>query len=521
MSTDTPASPVLEGEIIAGKYRVSRTLGVGGMGVVVAATHIDLYQRVALKFLLPQASAHPELIERFAREARAAAQIQSEHVARVIDVGTLETGAPYMVMEYLEGQDLHQALKDLTRIDVQTAVGYVLHACEAIAEAHVLGIVHRDLKPANLFLAAKPNGTTVVKVLDFGISKSIVISEESALTHASTMVGSPSYMAPEQIKEARSVDARADQWSIGVILYELVSGVKPFQAASMAELIWVILDQPHSPLAAVCAGVPEGLATVIDRCLSKDAAGRFATIAELAQAIAPYGPDWSAASAQRTAHVLGVGLGFSATQAPVARTGLSGTPLPAPGPSRLTPAPTPTPRTDPAVTDAPWSQSQSHGTPAPRASEPPRRPAPVRALLVAGASMLVAGAIMAVVVMTQLSETPDATSLRPSTAPSLGASTPAPARVPTAVPEPPVAVAPPPVDPPAVAAPPLTSTSPAPSTRAATAEEVRPRAQPRTTTTVKPAAAASVTPPATKAPKCTTVSFFDADGVKHFKQECP
>src|ERR1051326_8983161 len=163
--------PVKEGGVLAGKYRVERVLGVGGMGVVVSALHLQLDERVALKFLLPDALENQEAVARFQREARAAVKIKSEHVARVSDVGQLENGAPYMVMEYLEGSDLSDVLKQRGSLPVEEAVQYVLEACEAIAEAHALGIVHRDLKPSNLFLAKRPDGRSIVKVLDFGISK--------------------------------------------------------------------------------------------------------------------------------------------------------------------------------------------------------------------------------------------------------------------------------------------------------------------------------------------------------------
>src|SRR5580700_8244830 len=191
-SPDIP--PVQEGEILDGKYRVDRVLGVGGMGIVVAATHVHLNTRVAIKFLLPAAMGNAQVIERFAREARAAVQIQSEHVARVTDVGSLPTGSPYMVMEYLEGGDLADTLAQSGPMPVAQAVGFVLQACEAIAEAHSLGIVHRDLKPANLFLARRTGRDAVVKVLDFGISKTLDTQSGMSLTGTSSIMGSPLYM---------------------------------------------------------------------------------------------------------------------------------------------------------------------------------------------------------------------------------------------------------------------------------------------------------------------------------------
>src|SRR6185295_3411573 len=165
------SSEVHEGQILAGKFRIERVLGQGGMGIVVAATHLQLDERVALKFLLPEALSNPEAVERFTREARAAVKIKSEHVARVSDVGMLETGAPYMVMEYLEGEDLGHWVSQRGALPTTQAVEFVLQAAEAIAEAHALGIVHRDIKPANLFCVRRADGLLSVKVLDFGISK--------------------------------------------------------------------------------------------------------------------------------------------------------------------------------------------------------------------------------------------------------------------------------------------------------------------------------------------------------------
>src|SRR4051812_29611172 len=209
---------VREGDVLAGKYRVDKILGAGGMGVVVAAHHVQLDERVAIKFLLPEALGNAEAVARFAREARAAVKIKSEHVARVIDVGTLETGAPYMVMEYLEGGDLSQVLASRGPLPVEEAVEYVLQACEAIAHAHALGIVHRDLKPANLFLIRRPDGTNAIKVLDFGISKVMPgksASSDNAMTRTRTVMGSPLYMSPEQMASTRDVDGRTDLWALG------------------------------------------------------------------------------------------------------------------------------------------------------------------------------------------------------------------------------------------------------------------------------------------------------------------
>ena len=219
-------SPVKLGEMLAGKYRVERVLGAGGMGVVVLARHVQLDQLVALKFLLAQSLTNPKVVARFEREARAVVKLKSEHVARVLDVGTMEAGAPYIVMEYLEGEDLSQTVERRGPLPVAEAVDYLLQACEALAEAHGMGIVHRDLKPGNLFLTRRVDGKSLVKVLDFGISKLEGGREDLALTQPAEVVGSPKYMSPEQLRASRLADARSDIWSLGVILYELITDRK-------------------------------------------------------------------------------------------------------------------------------------------------------------------------------------------------------------------------------------------------------------------------------------------------------
>jgi eukaryotic-like serine/threonine-protein kinase len=209
------AAGVREGDILAGKYRVERVLGIGGMGVVVAAHHLQLDEKVALKFLLPEALGNSEAVARFAREARAAVKIKSEHVARVIDVGTLPNGAPYMVMEYLDGGDLAAWLQERGPLPIEQAVEFVLQACVAVADAHALGIIHRDLKPANLFCVRRSDGQLSIKVLDFGISKMTPFggSGPSAMTHTSALMGSPLYMSPEQMRSAKDTNPRTDIWA--------------------------------------------------------------------------------------------------------------------------------------------------------------------------------------------------------------------------------------------------------------------------------------------------------------------
>ena len=241
MSSDWPdtAFGVREGDILAGKYRVSGIIGSGGMGVVVAAHHIHLDEKVAIKVLHPNVLGMAEAVDRFVREARAVVRIRSEHVVRVSDVDRLPNGSPYMVMEYLNGLDLAAWIEKRGALEVEQAVEFVLQACEAVADAHALGIVHRDLKPSNLFCVRSSDGRPFVKVLDFGISKALgtdTVSSEPGITGTNAMLGSPLYMSPEQMRASRDVDARTDIWSIGVILYELLAGKVPFEGSAIPEV---------------------------------------------------------------------------------------------------------------------------------------------------------------------------------------------------------------------------------------------------------------------------------------------
>jgi serine/threonine-protein kinase len=296
---------VREGDVLAGKFRIERVLGQGAMGVVVAATHIQLDERVALKFLLPEALANADAVARFAREARAAVKIKSEHVVRVSDVGTLESGSPYMVMEYLQGQDLSEWMTNHGTLNVSDAVEFLLQACEALAEAHALGIVHRDLKPANLFVTARRDGTPCIKVLDFGISKFTAPGSNLNMTKTSTIMGSPLYMSPEQLSSTRTVDARTDIWALGVILFELISGRVPFEAETMPELCGKVLMAPPPSLRDVGKGLlPDALDAIVFRCLAKDRTQRYANVAELATALAPLGPPNATRSAEKIERIL-------------------------------------------------------------------------------------------------------------------------------------------------------------------------------------------------------------------------
>ncbi|MBV9946445.1 MAG: serine/threonine protein kinase [Myxococcales bacterium] len=301
---------VKPGNVLAGKYRVERVLGQGGMGLVVAATHLQLDQMVALKFLLPEAMQSAETLARFSREARAAAKIRSEHVARVIDVGALESGMPYIVMEYLDGADLSGYAAQRGPLPIPEAADLTLQACEGVAEAHALGIVHRDLKPANLFLTRRPDGTPCLKILDFGISKQTTGARAAEatnfdMTKTGAVMGSPYYMSPEQMRSTRAVDVRTDIWSLGIILYELVAGRVPFDAPSLPHLCAMILTDPLPPLRQFRPDVPPRFEALVLHCLEKAPELRFQSVAELAAAIAEFAPEDASRSVDRVLRLSG------------------------------------------------------------------------------------------------------------------------------------------------------------------------------------------------------------------------
>ncbi len=297
-------APVSIGEILAGKYRIERILGVGGMGVVVEATHLQLEKRVALKFL--HGPLQQVMHERFLREARAAVHLKSQHVTQVSDVGTLASGAPFMVMELLQGRDLDAELTQRGPLPIHEAVAYVLQACEAVGEAHRAKIVHRDLKPANLFLTTGADGLPMVKVLDFGVSK-FTGATNLKLTAEGQSVGSPLYMSPEQMQARPDLDSRSDIWALGVILYELVAGPgkTPFQAETLMALHAQVLVKPPIPLTTYAPGVPAAFEAIVRRCLEKNPDSRWPDVAALAQALAKFAPPRAALYAERVARVCG------------------------------------------------------------------------------------------------------------------------------------------------------------------------------------------------------------------------
>jgi serine/threonine-protein kinase len=291
------------GETVADKYVVERVLATGGMGVVVKARHTVLEQDVALKFLRADTKISDDAMARFTREARAAARIRGEHVVRILDVGALPSGLPFIVMELLSGSDLATIAESRGTLAPHEVADFVLQACEALAQAHAMGIVHRDLKPQNMFVTTRPDGAPLVKVVDFGISK--LEGNASSVTTSGQLVGSPAYMSPEQLLAPKDVDARSDIWSLGVIMYRLLTGACPFEAATMPELCAHIMAIDVPPLRAKNAAVPEELERVVLRCLEKKPEARYTSVADLAQVLVPFASASEAELALQIARILG------------------------------------------------------------------------------------------------------------------------------------------------------------------------------------------------------------------------
>ena len=324
------------GQVIHGKYELLRLLGVGGVGYVVAARHIGFDDLVALKFLRPEFATHQEAVSRFTIEARASFRLRSEHVARMLDVD-IHDGVPFIAMELLEGTDLRNLLEARRVLEVAPAVDYLLQTCEALAAAHAIGVIHRDIKPENLFLLGNGDPTDHLKVLDFGISK-VAVRGENRKTHQALTrmaVGTPPYMSPEQVRASSALDARSDLWSVGCVLYELLTGTAPFDRVSLMQACAAVLeDEPPAP-AQLNSEVPAELSEVIMRCLRKDPNERFADVASLAEALSPFGSGRFASYAARCrAHLTGEGLGRRSTPTGYASVQRNTIPPGAPAPAR-------------------------------------------------------------------------------------------------------------------------------------------------------------------------------------------
>lgn len=377
---------IAAGTIVVGKYRIEAILGKGGMGTVYRAFHLALEEDVAIKVLQPSAAVDEETVQRFLREAQSVVKLKSEHVARVLDIGAFENDLPFMVMEFLQGADLGQMVDTHGAMTTPVAVDLVLQACDAVVEAHSLGIVHRDLKPSNLFVSFRPDQSAIVKVLDFGISKSANQSDLS-LTQTQSMLGTPAYMSPEQMRSARSVDARTDIWSIGTVLYELVEARRPFQAESFSEMcVMVAVDPPARMTNAV------ELEPIISRCLAKQPGDRYAHVGELMRDLSAFAgtPDAAARYVKRAYRTLGLAVPLSMDSSPFLR----------PSYPALRSTPTPTAVHDAA--SAAMAAAVAPATPtmvtAERTLQDPVRPTDLRSRESRGSRGLIIGLVLATLI---------------------------------------------------------------------------------------------------------------------------
>ena len=282
-----PRLPVPPGTLVEQRYRVEALLGEGGMGVVCRALDVTNSKVVALKFMRADAMARPDALSRFVREAQVLLKMESPHVARVLDVGNLPSHEPFIVMEYLRGEDLKSRLDRTGPLTVRQVLNLARQLCAALVAAHEQGVLHRDLKPANLFVACDDDGQEQLKVLDFGISK--LLEGQAglhALTTEATVLGSPQYMSPEQMMSGSRADARSDLWSFGVVLFELLTGKGPFEGEALPEICAHVLTSPATPLHELRPDVPLTLSELVARCLRKDPVERYQSARELATALA-------------------------------------------------------------------------------------------------------------------------------------------------------------------------------------------------------------------------------------------
>jgi eukaryotic-like serine/threonine-protein kinase len=295
-----------EGEVLAGKYRVERVLGSGAMGVVVRVTRVEGDGVFALKLLRPSVTRDPVAAKRFLREAEAAGRIESPHVVKIPDMGELATGTPYLVMEYLDGSTLEERLAGGKSLPVVEACELGLQAAEGLAAAHAMGVVHRDIKPSNLYLTTGPDGAELLKIVDFGVSKILdpVGTERPRLTRGQALLGSPLYMSPEQMRSASSAGFRADQWSLGAVLYRMLTGQRPFDAEALTQVCVQVLTGDFLPIASHRSDVPAALGAAIERCLRLEPDERYPDIAELACALAPFAGPTGRERAERCRQIL-------------------------------------------------------------------------------------------------------------------------------------------------------------------------------------------------------------------------
>ena len=303
--------------MVVDKYRITRLLGRGGMGSVYEAQHTVLGRRFAVKFMLPEYATNRDTLRRFENEAKAAGQLEHPNIAAVTDLGRAHDGSPYLVMEYLTGQDCSKLLANVGPLPVPRAVEIVRQACLGLSMAHQAGIVHRDIKPENLFVTSGSDGHDLVKIVDFGIAK-LRLPDASAVTGSGVAMGTFFYMAPEQVRDAGKVDSRADVWALGVVLYELLTGNKPFDGSDATKIMYQIVFEPHEPAKKLRDDIPVAVASAVDVALKKNPDERYNSALAFADAIAPFGdrPSYrpsNAAPARRAERLTPVSTSYHAT----------------------------------------------------------------------------------------------------------------------------------------------------------------------------------------------------------------
>jgi serine/threonine protein kinase len=288
---------------IVDRYEITRRIGGGGMGEVYEARHTKLRRRFAIKFLRPHLTLRPEILTRFTREARAAGSLESEHLTATIDLGETADGTPYIVMEYLDGEDLARLLARTGQLSVQRAIGIAIQTCRGLSVAHGRGIVHRDLKPSNLFVSRHSDGTDLVRVLDFGIAKlnSLDVDESTLVTSEGQLLGTPAYMAPEQARGLPGLDEGVDVYAVGAILYEMLSGQKAHPGRARNEVLYHVLTQPIARLASLRSDVPDELVRIVERALASNPRDRYASVDDLAVRLEVFAPRRQSAEHANTA----------------------------------------------------------------------------------------------------------------------------------------------------------------------------------------------------------------------------
>ena len=315
-----PDSELRSGSVLGRRYRIVCTLAAGGMATIYEAHDIPLERMVVLKVLRRELTQDPDIVASFLNEARSLARLHSLHVTRVLDCGNIHQAAapdiPFIVLELLEGVDLWTILRHDSRLSEPVTAGYMLEACEGLAEVHALHIVHRDIKPENIFLANDLDGTHTIKLLDFGISKKPDSIVEEWQTQSNNVIGSPQYMSPEQMR-AMPIDARSDIWSLGTVMFECVAGRPAFGGSTIFEISAQVLSDRQANLRTLNSELSESFVTIVERCLERDPTLRFQNVAELAQALEPFAVVKNVPPSVRIACLLGLYLPQPVLEGPV------------------------------------------------------------------------------------------------------------------------------------------------------------------------------------------------------------